>query len=711
MLKANRLLLATTLILIVSSCKTTDWVHQKDKVDNRSEAGTVLLSVNSTIPWHEVSEDLDPSFVLKDGDQALDKVVQTTADIQSQILKSFGAGLSIGLPRSYESSLVNSVTTQTDSGIPSTTFTKTEKKEKKQGEADDLFIPSPPSRLTGDSPISTSPSNLGIDPFLQYKSAQSLYHSIKLLNQEARNAAVREGYVPHIVMLKLTNIAYRRNLPYDVHASVSFFFDSAQEADIKSAYDSSNLKPFRMPYVIPILATDNIEKAITNRAAEIAKQLGISINAMISGAGIGAGANNSEQQLEAIAANDFNSLLTVGRVSDNGLYIRIGAANQSTTRHALIGKTYDIAALVLVPKEYYTTKGEQAGLSIISHSEFRDTESGEVLPNTPSESYLLRIEDAFRSVLGSDARGNWANLNSENKLEIARTLTKNAQINNWNGFKKDASNLTLGASNLGAIGSSSLKTLWTRLSAISADSSYKSASVKVRASSPVKISKQSAILRDFGNSGSQIVLRGVSGYSPGAILAHVEFKSGAVFPTLSTTFNSKEHTLSLNFSSLKKFNIDPSDAVLKIEEPDCVWGNACANNEIQSELPIFHLPIEVKTPAPSFKIRQTIDVILADKGTGGLSIYLEDLKDDHVYLTLESARILEAKESSTGNSIPINNQKLTFSKATGIDLKLDNLQVGKTVKVIAEGRKEDQSKGILVSTGKKSLEFSIVKSQ
>ena len=68
------------------------------KVDHMGEAGAVLLSVNSTIPWGEAQEALEPNFALKSGEEALAKVIRSTALIKQQVYDSFGVGLGIGLP-------------------------------------------------------------------------------------------------------------------------------------------------------------------------------------------------------------------------------------------------------------------------------------------------------------------------------------------------------------------------------------------------------------------------------------------------------------------------------------------------------------------------------------------------------------------------------------------------------------------------------------
>lgn len=350
--------MAFVLAFGICACKHNTKLYKPVTVDHRGEAGAVLLSVNSTIPWSDVAPMLDPVFSMKTGDDALGKVIRSTAVMRQQVLDAFGVGIGAGLPTTSSSQITTMTTNQKIGNEESQTITEdintVETSKKEPGIAPAAPSPTPASKDLPQQP--TGENMVGVNPHMEYKAAQSLYHAVKLLNEEARNAAVRNGYVPHVIMLKLTPMLYRRDLSYDIHAKVSFFNTEKTPIVPKKDCPGDHLKGLRLPYVVPILATDDLERSIRSNAVEISRQVGLALNAMVKGVGANAALDRINQQLNEIVANDFNSILTVGRLTDNTLYIRLGAANQASSQFSIIGKSYDIAALVLIPMEYYTKK-------------------------------------------------------------------------------------------------------------------------------------------------------------------------------------------------------------------------------------------------------------------------------------------------------------------------------------------------------------------
>src|SRR5262249_129162 len=98
-----------------------------------------------------------------------------------------------------------------------------------------------------------------------------------------------------------------------------------------------------LPHVLPLLVTDDLERALKFRAVEAAGQIGLALTFMYQGVGGNVSANKANQALDTIFGQDINSRLTVTRLSDNTLYARIGAAYQATAGAALIGQTNDIS--------------------------------------------------------------------------------------------------------------------------------------------------------------------------------------------------------------------------------------------------------------------------------------------------------------------------------------------------------------------------------
>lgn len=736
----KKILLLFFVFLVViglNACKHNVKLHDPVIVDHRGEAGAVLLSVNSTIPWSDAALELEPKFDMQNGDVALNKVVRATTVLRRQVLDAFGVGLGVGLPQTSTtaSELVTSNTqtvTSLADGVESETKTQTDsvttsdQTEKKPGEAPETPSTNPPStdfpqpiqQLEGDS----------VDPFLEYKAAQSLFHTVKLLNAEVRNAAVREGYVPHVVILKLTPMLYQRDLPYDIHAKVSFF----------NGGEMAKEKSFNLPYVVPILATDSLERAIKSNAVEISRQVGLALNAMVQGVGVEAGLDKLNRDLDAIEANDFNSLLTVGRLTDNSLYIRLGAANQATARFATIGKTYDIAALVLVPKEFYSEKGKGTQLSVISHTEFRNAFTGIPLQTRPVEDVIREIDSSIGSVLGGhpEQMAVWNEKSSQEKLIAATKLSTGVQRSDWNLYIANFAEIILGKKSNDSyeikiteengkitfkksndlseksihFDTGYLQTLWLRIAGLMADGSYKGASVEIRPLTALKIPSQVVVLADSGEKGMEAVLRNVTGARPGGFSARLVYAMGSEFPAEKVIIAPDTELLRLKFPSPKPWKLNPKDSKLIIESATCDWDKACPKNDIQSEYPLVYLPID-KPSTPKLSLRSTLKVIVTEKGNGGMTLFIEDLKEDGVTLTVEGARITGAKDSSTEKDFVVNMQRVVLTTNGGVDFTLDNLQPGVKVTAKATGMKQDKKTKKFTATGTKSVEFEVVKAK
>jgi hypothetical protein len=469
--------LAATILL--ASCAPTK-LFKPSPVNYRDEAGGVLLSVNSVGRWEQVADAMQPKFNLASGDAALSKVLPTTAHLQQQILNAFGFSLGLGLPQSFRESVATRTASesQTSTGTTSSQgYTSTTTATMKPGVA-----PTPPSGTPagGELPSATAPgSDLGLDPLLQYRAAASLYQAVQLMNREVDLAAKRKGYVPYMVRMQLATIPYRPHLPYDVHAQVEFF-PANRTLSIRKAD-----KDTRLPYVVPLIVTDDLEKAIASRAAEVARQIGLAVNFMVQGVGGNIGANAQSRNRESVLAADVNSLLTVARLNDNGIYIRLGAANEATGGHSLVGRTYDIALLLLVPDSYFVTQiapcKEQTGspevpfkkmlaileslmsemstppadaskervtLSVITHTDFRDASSGILLKERRDETLVGQIENAFERTLKigyPEMFAAWSRKTQEDKLSIARKLIAPIQTSEYAKFYGAANSITLPA--------------------------------------------------------------------------------------------------------------------------------------------------------------------------------------------------------------------------------------------------------------------------
>jgi hypothetical protein len=479
---------------VLVSCKTTE-LYKPATVEYSDEAGGVLLAVNSVSRWEQVADAMQPKFTLASGEAALSKVLPVTARLQQQMLDAFGLSLGLGLPQSFRESVRTRTANEsqtstvagdqtTNSGTSGSGYSTATTATTKPGAAPTAPTGTPAG---GELPSATAPgSDLGLDPLMQYRAAASLYQAVQLINREVELAAKREGYVPYMVRMQLTTIPYRRHMPYDVHSQVEFF-------------PATKTLPFRMadgktrlPYVVPLIVTDDLEQAINSRAAEVARQLGLALNFMMQGVGGNIGANLQSRDRESIFAADINSLLTVARLNDNGIYIRLGAANEATGRYSMVGRTYDIALLLLVPSDYFnvpggvqtsgqtgselvaavqvysthegkeprdcrpsTSRADTGGdrsrtppitLSVISHTDLRDASSGAVVEEKRPVTLVEQVDSAFKRTLGTTYKqmyDTWSRTAPEVKLKIRSSLVAPIQTSQYASFYSAAYSIVL----------------------------------------------------------------------------------------------------------------------------------------------------------------------------------------------------------------------------------------------------------------------------
>ena len=740
MKKFSAIILVLAAAIGVSACKPE--FYKPGEVGHQGEAGVVLLSVNSTIPWDDAAKDFEPNFTMENGDAALNKVIRSTAVLKEQILDAFGVSMRIGLTQTKAPSVSTAPAQQAtaegegEGGAESGEETGEAAQETSDESSEQEPVTAPEAPSTAPPSTALPPSLEGkmddesINPLLEYKAAQSLFHAVKLLNAEVRNAAVRKGYVPHIVMLKLTPMLYRRNLAYDIHTKVSFWEGSGSPPHHpfeKKISDKCDTQKKKLPHVIPILATDNLERAINSRALEITRQIGLALDAQFEGIGAALDFEKLNRNLNAIEANDFNSLLTVGRLTDNSIYIRLGAANQATARYALIGKTYDIATLILVPQEYYDSAEEGTYLAVISHTEFRNTENGELFKNLPEKISIETIDQSFRSVLLSKPKmlDAWKRKCKDQKFEIAAKLIGGIQSNNWYEFCLAADKIDLGNKHLSQLDVGYLQSLWIRLAGATATGSFKSAHVYLRPAKPLKVPSQAVVLRDYGKNGMEVVLKNVTGARPGKVTVTLVYPGNEVskdieFPAETITIEPETQIMRLKFMSAKMLQLNPENAYLKIDTVECDCPNTCPENELHNNYVVGKY-IEIKNVPPEPKFELTTEqkwiVVDKEKSTGSCTVKVKGLKEKQAaLLTVEGGRLTgfaaDCEANTESKKVEYTEHQAKLSGDACVDLTLDNLLVGTKVTVKATGTTTGQKKDAKTekspSIGFKKLEFDVV---
>jgi hypothetical protein len=342
--------------MAVFACSDVDYrLFEPTRVKSQSDAGSIHLAVAPPIPFADVREALTPGFNLT-GDQAVAKAIPNTAYIEDRFFEMFSAAIGVGLPRT------------------SVTGTKADG-DKTVAKAPDRFLAD-----TGKGVLSTGDEKrpLKQDAMLQYAAGTALFQEVHLLERYVAFASQRHGYKPFVVRMNIGVQPFARGQPYDIYSSIGFFVEDAK-CEAKPAAHPNR----RQPYVLPLLVTDNLEGITSARSAEMITQIALAVSVLAQGIAGDASFGYTRDRLKSVLGTDLNSLLTVGRSSDNVIAVRLGAASQPTTRYAMVPRNHTVTALMLVPNEQFVLCPELEHAPLVRttmKTGLRDAETGQLVP-------------------------------------------------------------------------------------------------------------------------------------------------------------------------------------------------------------------------------------------------------------------------------------------------------------------------------------------
>ena len=771
-------------------------------VSTRDQAAAVLISANVAAPWDQIATAMQPNFAMANGDVAVSQVAPITARLQEQVLSAFGLGLAVSTPFSSSQSTQanNQTASQTSTtNLSGTTNSNTTTTGASGTTSTTTQIPNTqaPANIPANASLPSAPAiagDIGIDPITKYKAALALYQAVQLMNHEVQDLAASRDYIPYLVQVKFALLPYQRNLAYDLHARLSFFPDvvvsrrEAREAKEQrknfpqiASYSTSPCDPnettteppdnltlsdLDLPFIMPVLVTDDLERAIESRAAETARQIGFAVNALIHGVGVGLSASDVQQLAKAGLGQDLNSLFTVARLIDNTLYARIGAATQPAAGLGLVGQTYDVALVLMIPKAY--ARLHVSVIDAVAQTEFRNAYSGEILAATPTNTRLVErlnasLQRAFET--NSEGAAEWRATGPEQRAKIAALLIFSIEDSDFGEFSEflqricdtgngsfsvqkktdgcqDKTSLASRLRDAAEQADDYLTSLWGDFTAAEADSAVKTAVFRLPSQPTVCIPPQTALLVDDGKANATIQLHDVYGVADRTLTATLKLREdkpqppdgkaaattaapansapGSVDTTPATyelalqtmNMNTSTNVLTLTFPSLKKTGIgkiNNETSYLYINPWPCAKADVCANFHVSSRFNLVSVNVSSSETKPNFDFTQSVTQIRDDKGAGTVTVVLNNINDDYIKLTLTGAEYTSAKDSAgdpaAGPSGPVIVKSPNPAAPVSVTFTLDNLNDLTPVVVQAEGFKGTPPNG--KSTGKTSLQFSV----
>lgn len=392
-------------MVLVSAC------HQNAKRRSpQAEHNTnIYVGAFPGVPWEKVKEGLKPKLGLSI-EEACKMADQTTQSAYREALRAVGIGAMIGLRGISDVS----VRELDEDG----TLTKTETKTRSTGEVPESSgagsVPIDSDTLTFDS--DSTPSAGALEASSRLDLCVSLYQKAKLLEEQLAQFKAPSGYRAHLVTLRLDVQPGARDLGADSYTTVSFFPSNA------SAVNNAEYSTAKPPPVVvyPLLATDTFESRSASQISEAIRQAALEIGGVVSQIGLAVGGNRSSSNLDAITGRDTNSLISVGRVTDSTVRIRIGAQYQATNEIVMVPRSFNVSFVVVSRWDESKKDGGSNvnGLSAVSHTEIYDLANEKISkkrnPSLLAQDVVNRVNTyGYGSSFNCDCR------NTQNDLSVS----------------------------------------------------------------------------------------------------------------------------------------------------------------------------------------------------------------------------------------------------------------------------------------------------
>jgi hypothetical protein len=342
-------------------------------VGTSEQAANIYVTSYPAVPWSAISDKLEPKHNISTVD-ARNLAAVTTQGQVSEFLSLFSAGLGIGLPQKTTSS----ASTLSGDGVVTTTGST---------KADPGVIPS----TSGATAVSISPKAgppdlskmstvAGVDATTQLMAGTAVYQLAQILDNQISKSIPLQHYQAHLITVQVNLQPNGRNLPYDAYLTLTFMPPSLRKGIVSSAdlaASADNLAPI---IIYPLVISDALESSSVTRSIETIRQAALSLSGIVRNAGLNAGFNGGTDRFDAIFGADRNTLVTVGRVSDHTLRIRLGAQQQGTRLLAMVPRTQNISIVV------FTREGKDEDtyldkLAVVTETTLVDVETGKRLPN------------------------------------------------------------------------------------------------------------------------------------------------------------------------------------------------------------------------------------------------------------------------------------------------------------------------------------------
>lgn len=363
----KRKLAALTVSSLLAGCSDVALTFRQNEVDSVQQSGETHIALLAVEPWSDVVKDISPDFALTPG-AALEAALPRVSAFEEKLLDVFAAKIGLGLPTSTETSTLtssfSSQRTRSDDAPPTSSSENSRSGERTINEAPGELpgadvIPSIGDRSAAALPgLSETTRNAVLersDPMLRYQAANAIYQYVQVLQRLVRTTPEYDGFTPYLATFQITSVPYARHQPYDLYLNFSFFPKVKDFPAIGDA-PAPRLHFDKLPIVIPVLITDNVEGQSVSRAAELIRQFSLAAQGITGGVAAALGINTLSDRSAAVFGTDLTSTFTVGRTAQNGMTAILGAPRNPVSDYAMVRRTHNVSLLIMVPDEIAKAK-------------------------------------------------------------------------------------------------------------------------------------------------------------------------------------------------------------------------------------------------------------------------------------------------------------------------------------------------------------------
>ena len=183
------------------------------------------------------------------------------------------------------------------------------------------------------------------------------------------------------------------------------------------------------PVVLPLLSGDSIEGQLRSLSDSDVRSTALALSAMFRGVGASVNASDIEAELRRRIGRRTNSLLSIVRLNENTLRIRLGAAfsPEDQSDHAMSTRENVMSLVVLLPKDAILN----SEVIVAARPHLRSTLNGLRLRTGDAADVTRYVSETLKRNLNEDAK-------KEDIEKLAETLRQLARHSNLNEFINEA---------------------------------------------------------------------------------------------------------------------------------------------------------------------------------------------------------------------------------------------------------------------------------